>query len=110
MKSGDDDLLAARGSTALAARMKDEWHCYHVSSISPRQPRQAEGLARHWEVSSHDTSSLTHRNDEGQTTSLSSPHAPSGGCDHREQTPPDGTTRQSSCEADVLSQPLPASA
>ena len=34
MKDGDDDLLAARGSTALAARMKDEWHCYHVSSIS----------------------------------------------------------------------------
>ena len=36
MKVGDDDPLAARGSTALAARMKDEWHCYHVSSISPR--------------------------------------------------------------------------
>ena len=50
MKDGDDDLLAAWGSTALAARMKDEWHCYHVSSISPRQPRRATGPARHWEV------------------------------------------------------------
>ena len=34
MKNGDDDLLAARGSTALAARMKDEWHCYHVNTIA----------------------------------------------------------------------------
>ena len=58
MKNGDDDLLAARGSTALAARMKDEWHCYHVSSISPRQPRRATGPARHWEVYEHDTSFL----------------------------------------------------
>ena len=34
MKGGDDDPLAARGTTALAARMKDEWHCYHVSSLT----------------------------------------------------------------------------
>ena len=56
MKDGDDDLLAAGGSTALAARMKDEWHCYHVSSISPRQPGKATGPARHWEVVPHITS------------------------------------------------------
>ena len=34
MKDGDGDLLAAWGSTALAARMKDEWHCYHVNTIA----------------------------------------------------------------------------
>ena len=57
-EGSDDDPLAARGTTALAARMKDEWHCYHVSSISPRQPRRATGPARHWEVTRH-TSLLT---------------------------------------------------
>ena len=38
MKVGDDDPLAVRGSTALAARMKDEWHCYHVNTIAVCQP------------------------------------------------------------------------